>query len=506
VKKYQFDFLSRLIASAVGTVFPGTAISYLQKRKKLAQYTSARRTGPDKLWKPGNLSADAILARDRAVVMSLARDLERNSPHVSGAINKICNNIIYTGIFPQARLKGADGKLKKTKNDYIENGFEEWAEAIQFYEKQELALRHLLVDGEVLAHQYFDKNLLKQGVIPLGIDLLESDYIDSTVSGVLENGNTARSGIEYDTTGWPIAYHLYKEHPGESTFSKYSGQTRRIPAFQICHVFHPRRASQGRGISWLASIICEMRDFTEYQSNERIANRLLSAFGIFLETPYPEHQLANPLFQEPEDEAAEETETAGKYIEPGRIDVLPQGTKPHAFQYTRPGITYEPFTKVSLKSASTGTGISYENFSNDYEGATFSSARQAVLEERRGYRKVQFFLNRRFNNWIWRSWNEYANLSMVIGKLPDKIPVQWQNPGWPWIDPAKDAKGAEIELGLKITNRRRLAAERGLDWDEEIDELAEEESILKEKGLQDEISKTPAGNRPEPGADKQAPA
>jgi lambda family phage portal protein len=484
-KKYQFDILSRIVASAVGTLFPGAAISYLKKRKTLAQYTSARRTGPDKLWRPGNLSADAILARDRAVVMSLARDLERNSPHVSGAINKICNNIVYTGIFPQARLKDASGKLKKTKNDYIETGFNEWADAISFYEKQDLVLRHLFIDGEILIHKYYDRTLQKQGVVPLGIELYESDFIDSTVTGVLENGNTARAGIEYDSIGWPVAYHMYKEHPGEGVFSRFSSQTRRIPASEICHVFHPRRASQGRGISWLASIICEMRDFSEYQSNERIANRLLSAFGIFLETPYPEHQLSNPLFQEPEEEASEEVETTGKYIEPGRIDILPMGAKPHAFQYTRPGITYEPFTKVSLKSASTGSGLSYENFSNDYEGATYSSARQAILEERRGYRKTQFFLNRRFNSWIWRSWIEYANLSSVVGKIPDKIPVIWQNPGWPWIDPAKDATGAEKELALRITTRRRLAAERGLDWDEEIEELAEEEAIIKEKGLMD---------------------
>ena len=498
-KPFQFDVFSRAVASTIGVLFPGAAISYLYKRKKLAQYTAARPSGPDKHWRPGNLSADAILARDRAVIMSLARDLERNSPHVSGAINKIINNIIFTGIFPQARIKAADGKLQKAQNDRIETAFNEWADAVDFYTKQELVLRHTIIDGEVLIHKYHDPYLQKQGVVPLGFEVLESDYIDSTYSGVLENGNLARSGIEYDTYGRPVAYWLYKEHPGESTFSRYIGQTRRVPASEICHVFHSRRASQGRGISWLASIICEMRDFSEYQSNERIANRLLSAFGIFLESPYPEHQINNPLFQEPASEGSEETDTTGKYIEPGRIDVLPAGLKPHAFQYTRPGITYEPFTKVSLKSASTGSGLSYENFSNDYEGATFSSARQAVLEERRGYRKIQFFLNRKFNNWSWRSWNNYANAFMTFGKIPDRVPVQWQNPGWPWIDPAKDAKGAEIELKMKITNRRRLAAERGLDWDEEIEELADEEAIIKEKGFDAyEPSNTEVANDTEP--------
>lgn len=465
---------------------------YAHNRQVFSKYPGATRSGPNKAWNPQNKSEDAILAHDRPTLMARARDLERGSPHISGAISKICNNVVYTGIFPQARIKTTDGKLMHEENSRIEGLHKEWAEHewVDFHATAELVLRHLWIDGEVLVHSWYDDDLLEQGLCPLAFDVLESDYLDQHLnSSRLENGNIIKQGIEYNSKGRPVAYHLFKQHPGDAgpLGAMLTLERRRIPADEICHIFFRKRASQGRGVSWLASIIIEMRDFSEYQSSERIAARLASAFGAFVESPYPEHQMSHPLIGESQ-EGLPSVGDISKYFDPGRIDVLPPGMKINVAQYDRPGNSYEPYTKTSLKSASTGTGMSYENFSNDYEGATYSSARQAILEERRGYRKMQWFLVRNFLNWTWRKWTQHAHLAGNAGrmqKVPAKVSVQWQLPGWPWIDPAKDAKGAQIELEMKITNRRRLAAERGLDWDEELEELVEEEEILRKENMAD---------------------
>jgi lambda family phage portal protein len=486
----KIDFFSRTIAKTIGAFFPKTALNFLYHRQILANYTGARPDGSNSAWMPTNQSADSILARDRVRLLARARDLERNTGHISGAMNKICNNVVYTGIFPQSRLRKSDNKLNKELNNSIEDQFKLWSEHedVNFYDIQELVLRHLWVDGEVLIHKYFDRDLYKQGLCPLNLEVLECDFIDSSHHGITENGNEIKSGIEYNSKGKPVAYYLHKEHPGDSLFSRFSGEVQRIPAENICHVFHKKRGSQGRGVSWLASIIIEMRDFSEYQSSERIGARLAAAFGAFIESPYPEHQVNHPLLNE----EGTSIDDIPKYFEPGRIDVLPPGMKINVAQYNRPGTSYEPFTKTSLKSASAGTNLSYENFSNDYEGSSYSSARQAVLEERRGYRKMQFFLNRHFNNWVWKHWCNFAQISQLIPSNPRIIPVNWQNPGWAWIDPAKDAKGAQMELDMRITTRRRLAAERGLDWDEEIEEFEEELEIMKQKGINPDPANTEA--------------
>jgi lambda family phage portal protein len=482
--------VSNFVARAIGVLSPKIALRYLANRAWLAYYTGAKNDGPNQNWNPPNKSEDALLARDRAKLMARARDLERNSGHISGAIGKISANVVYTGIFPQARIRDFETRRLKTNlNDIVESRFKEWAndDEVNFYDLQELVLRHLWIDGECLVHRTYDPDLAKRGICPLMLEVLETDFIDNSMTGQLLNGNFIKSGIEYNAKGKIVAYHLFKQHPGDSLFTKHFGETRRVLKENIKHIYHKKRASQSRGVSWLSSIIMEMRDFSEYQNSERIAARLTSAFGVFVESPYPEHQLQHPLLQNDEDEVPSMSDIP-KYLDPGRIDALPPGMRISSAQFNRPGESYEPFTKTSLKGASAGTGMSYENFSNDYEGATYSSARQAMLEERRGYRKLQTFLNRHFNDWVWREWLDAAEMAGLLGRIGTDVPVQWQNPGWAWIDPQKDAKGAQAELEMQITTRRRLAAERGVDWYEEIEELADEEEILREK------FKTPEGD------------
>ncbi len=481
----QFDRTSRIVAKTIGTIAPNMALKYLSRRAWLAYYTGASPSGPNQRWRPTEQSADAILRRDRTRLLARARDLERNSSHISGAIGKIVNNVIYTGIKPQARIRDAEGKLKKSLNDLVETRWKEWAEHedINFYDIQELILRHLWIDGEVLIHKFYDPDLQRAGVCPLNLEVLEADFIDSSRNANEENGNVTKSGIEYNRNGKPVAYHLFKTHPGDSsTTSYYTTDTRRVPATEIKHIFHKRRASQSRGVSWLAAVIIEMKDFDEYQSSERTAARLASAFGVFVQSPYPEHQLNNPLLSENSENAElfPSLDEVPEHLGTGRIDTLPPGMEIKAAQFQRPGQTYEPFTKTSLKGASTGTGLSYENFSNDFSEATYSAARQAVLEERRGYRKMQMFLNRHLNNWVSRAWLEYGSMVNLLGGIGIDVPINWQNPGWPWIDPQKDSKAAEIELDMKSKSRTTIAAERGDDWQEEIEKIQNEEEILRE--------------------------
>ena len=482
--KQEIDRLSRFVARAVGIFAPNAALRYLSRRARLAYYTGASPKGPNKNWNPPNKTEDALLARDRFRLMARARDLERNSAPISGAIGKISNNVVYTGIFPQAQIRDREsGKLKKGLNKVVEARWKEWAKApeINFYDLQELVLRHLWIDGECLVHRFYDPDLKKRGLCPLGLEVLEADFLDHTLNGDLANGNRIRSGIEYNKRGRPVAYHLFENHPGDNLFGGNYGNSRRVPASEIKHVFHKKRASQHRGVSWLSAIIIEMRDFQEYQSSERVAARLASAFGVFVESPYPEHQVNHPLLQKQDDMPS--LSDVPDYLETGRIDVLPPGMKVNAAQFERPGSNYEPYTKTSLKVASAGAGMSYENFSNDYAEANYSSARQAILEERRGYRKMQAFLNRHLNEWVWDSFLLFADMMQLLGGIGTDVPVLWQNPGWPWIDPQKDARGAETELKLKITNRRRLAAERGLNWDDEIEQYADEEERLRDLDL-----------------------
>jgi len=54
---------------------------------------------------------------------------------------------------------------------------------------------------------------------------------------------------------------------------------------------------------------------------------------------------------------------------------------------------------------------------------------------------------------------------------------------WNWVDPQKDMEANRAGVELGITSRTRIAAERGDDLEDIIDELAQERDMLDEAGL-----------------------
>lgn len=491
-----YNGTSRAVASAVGIVAPRAAMRYLSRRSALASYAAASSKGPNQAWRPGNKSADRIIKTDHATIRARARALVRDSSHVWGALRKITNNVVFKGITPQADLKTAAGDLKKIQNERAESAYTRWARAVNFWEKENLIIRHLWQDGELFVHFFFDESLLARGIIPLGLELLECDHLDtsrSTLGTTADNGNTIKQGIEYDPAGRPAAYWLYPEHPGDSTWLSLGG-SRRYPVEQIEHIFSRERISQNRGIPWMASVIIEMWDFKEYQNSERTAARIASALAVFLKSQYPE-MLDSVGVGDGEDA---DGDGVPDYLEPNRIYRLPDGLDIQVASHDRPGQTYEPFTKTSLRGASTGFGMSYEAYSNDYTDASYASARSASLEERRGYQVQQYLLMQSFHRICWqRLW--IMNQLARVETLPAEIPVVWQVPGWPWVDPDKDSKAAERKIKNGLGSRRREAARLGESYEEINDELDREAEDGWPKGSEEQQTERSEDNAPDQG-------
>lgn len=445
---------TRTWARVLGTVAPQSALRYIQYRQALEHYTGATRSGPNKAWRPSNRTADAMLRQDAAILRARARDLARNYGHIAGALNRICNNVIFKGFQPQF------------ENSQLATAWREWADAVALHDKANLVLRHLWTDGEILPHFYLSPTLRNQGVIPLGIELLEVDHLKESVHGPTDFGTTAKRGIEYNAEGWPIFYNLYKEHPGEAFWGSY-GDYRRVPAREVEHVFAPRRASQSRGEPWMSPAIIESRDLSEYKSSERLAARLAAAFGIFIKSDISEAMTSNILGGD-----GSVGYDGPDYLDPARIQPLPPGTDISVAKSDRPGQNYEPYVKTSLRDQSTAFGMSYEAYSNDYTDASYASARSASLEERRGYQVQQVQLVNKFFRPIERRFKAMAQLTGYDwSNVP---PAVWQVPGWAWVDPDKDSKGAERDVKNGFTSRHQVTSARGLDYDQIQEELRQE--------------------------------
>lgn len=458
---------TRLVASAIGAVAPKTALRWTASRAALSSYIGAGGSDHNAHWRPTKKSADAILRTDAAALVARARSLDRNNVNVAGALRKIVENVVHTGIKPQFTHVKTKAQL-----DDLEASYARWAKENKFYVRQQpLALRHFWVDGEVLGNLWIDPRRLAQGINPLRVEMLEQDLIDSSKDGQLHSGNIIRRGIELDTYGDPVAIWLLTSHPGDYLYGV-GADSIRVPIERLVHLWLPLRASQTRGVSLLAPIVEEIRDLSEYKASERIAARLSSAFGVFIKTPYPEMGADQfPNSRSPKNGVSD-------YIEPGRIQTLPHGTEVQVAEASRPSSPYSEYVKSSNKDASVGFGLRYGNYSHDYTESSFSSERSAALDERRGWKGQQDFLKDGWCDPIVKRWLELEYATGRMQLTPEEVGVSWQAPGWAWVDPTKDATANEKKLGMRVTTRRIICAEMGLDYDEIDAQLAREEADI----------------------------
>ena len=482
LKIWLYDRTTAAVSGALGLFSPRWASQYVYGRKAFYQFrkrsfVAADTRGPNKNWSPKNKTGDAELKTQFKRVLARARWLVDNNDYVDGGVRTFVDNVVKTGIFPQAKVKPARGKFDDRFNLSAETGFKKWARRVKFYQLQRLAARHLAVDGEGFVVWSIREELLREGIAPLWPQFIECDQLDDTVDGVISTaaGTIARRGIEFNRYGEPAAYYFLNTHPGD--YNQFATGNVRVPAERVDHVFDQRRASQTRGVTRLLSVIQRMFNLGEYDDYEMIAAKLAACFGVFRKQTMPQETAGD--FDATTDSS---TGRVSEYIEPGRIEKLPYGEEIQIASHNRPGDSYEPFTRQNLRAASRGMGLSFEAWSGDYSTATYSSARCASLEERRGYGCVQGLL---VDILCVPAWDRFIAYGVLFGLLqaPNYLARRdayhehiWMAPKWPWVDPYKDAMANKVQLhDLRTTSRARIAAETGDDIEDIFQELEREE-------------------------------
>jgi lambda family phage portal protein len=187
---------------------------------------------------------------------------------------------------------------------------------------------------------------------------------------------------------------------------------------------------------------------------------------------------------------------------PGEARQLPPGWEFQPWQPTHPTANYVGFMKAVKRIVARAFGRSYASLTGDLSDVNYSSIRAGLLLERDAWKKLQRFLIDRLHWPVYRAWRQMA---LMMGRLPARVNVQdydhvrWMPRGWEWVDPAKEIKAHGEALDRRLTSRRRILAAKGMDLDEVLEEIAEEEQLLRDLGL----SAPPAA---EPVPDATTPA
>src|SRR6187549_344292 len=239
-------------------------------------------------WTRSGADANATNAPALHILRAHARDLVRNNGWAKRGVSVIGNNAVGWGIVPKA--KGADGWKSAAAGD-LGRRWEEWADSTQcdadgrttFYGLQRLAMRTIATAGEVLIRRR--RRRAEDGLaLPLQIQILEPDFLDTAKDGLSESGGQIIQGVEFDRLGRRVAYWLFDQHPGSGRLAPRGASftSRRIPATEVLHVFRVDRPGQVRGISWFAPIIIKLKDFDDYDDATLMRAKIAACFSAFV--------------------------------------------------------------------------------------------------------------------------------------------------------------------------------------------------------------------------------
>ena len=459
----------------------GRVLMRAAERLMTGKYESAasgRRLG---VWGASLSGPNAELDGSIQTLRARSRDVIRNNPHASSAIESYVANIIGTGIVPRWRID--DAALKER----IQSLWLAWtqeadtSEKMDFYGLQSLVARAVMESGEVLV-RFHPRRLNERLQVPFQLQVIEADHLIVDRKENL-NAHTIEMGVEINQKGKRVAYHLHRNHPGERQLSVL--ESVRIPASDILHIYRVQRPGQIRGIPWLTNVLIRLHDLDQYEDAETVRKKTAAMFAAFVTSP-PDDTSS----QIGSNEGVDRKGVPVSGIEPGAVHYLNAGESVQFSQPADVGNSYEVWLKQQLRSIAAGIGVTYEQLTGDLRGVNYSSIRAGLLEFRRRVEALQHQLMVvQFCQPVAEQWLDYAVASGAIN-IPDYnqnranyLSIEWRPPAWDWVDPLKDVTANQLSVRCGFKSRAQIVADLGEDIETIDHQLNEDHQRTESLGL-----------------------
>lgn len=438
-----------------------------------------------------------------------SRGLVKNNEYAKRYMHMLKTHVVGPNGF-SLQVRGADfvgGKsiLDTVGNSVIEQHFDAWCQKGGCEVTGKLSFKQLcsvLINVAPRDGEFLVRKVRGVGAGPYGfrLQLLPIEKLDHRFRATLPNG-AVRMGIEYDTMGKVVAYHLLSALTSDMDPRNITTRRERVPAEDIYHCFDVLDVDQLRGVPWMHAVMERLNMLHAYQDAAVVAARLGASKAGFFTTPEGDGTaLAD----------AKDPTTGDLYmdVEPGVFQTLPAGYGVESWNPDYPHANQESFLKLCLRGISGGINVAYNNLSNDLEGVSFSSMRSGALEERDNWMMIQDWFIESFLSWVYKDWLEMALLNGAIkfprgaalpgsslGKFSEHI---WQGRRWQWVDPEKDINANILAINNKLKSRTQIVAEQGVDFEDLMMQIKLEEDLAKSAGV--DLSPPPKPTAPPPNA------
>jgi len=430
----------------------------------------------------------SLALADGPLLLARARKAAMDNPMAANGITSFVAEVVGTGIRPHSKHKDPD--IRRT----LEQEFHLWTaqssaarrigpdgkpDSLQdFYLQESLICRNMVEAGEAFARlrPRLASDLSRTGLrVPMQIDIIEPEQLAfwRMTGDMASPTNLIRAGIEFDQSHQRVAYHFYREHPGDSTLWPNAFEVVRVPAGSVLHVMEFIRGNQIRGITALAPILVQLSDVDDYDDAERMRQKLGAYLFGWKKTLTPDDPLNGATGTVGTDIAPAGT----AYVEsqPGQVNILDTNAGEEFDFYSHPGVasTYEAYKREQNRTIATVLRITYEMATGDMNQVNFASARIRLIALKRIWKQFQHsVMVHQFCRPVWRAWLDAAALAGVIDaadyrKNPEEyLNVEWLAQPWEWTDPIADVESIRKKIESALTSREAEITALGRDPEE----------------------------------------
>lgn len=450
-----------------------------------------------------------------------ARMLYMASPLATSAIKTNRTNVIGSGLMLSAKIDreflGMTAEEADAWQRNTEKEFSIWADNRQacdatglndFYELQQLAIMSWLQSGDVFC-------LFKGGAqtpnnpYDLCLHIIEADRVATPTAwkavGIRmtegknpDNGNDIHDGVEVDSSGKIVAYHIRNTYPFELTMKQ--TDWKRIEAVSqktgmpnILQIVETERPDQYRGVSYLAQVIEPLLQIRRYTETEITAAMIESCFAGFIKTEARTDEM--PMNETGDPEPYEPSNPDEFNFGPGEYNVLKPGEDITFTDPKRPANGFSAFTRAIAEQVGAALEIPADLLLKAFN-ASYSASRGALLEAWKAFRMRRTWFAKDFCKPVYEAWLAEA---VAIGRI--KAPgffidprirhaysgSEWTGPSQGQLDPVKEitAEVMAVEKGFS-THEQSTARLNGGNWQNNIEKLQRETEKMKAAGLTQE--------------------
>jgi len=315
--------------------------------------------------------------------------------------------------------------------------------------------------------------------------------------------NNVVQGVKTDGWGFPQSYFISER---QRALGWNEREIRAYDADGRPNVIHVFDASIGttRGISPLAPVLKVVRQVEQYADATLISALIQTIFAATIKTPVQGIAAFDGLTTAGDTSGFDVDAFGvkkGDWYDGANIDLTQHGRIAHLFpgdeldfkESKQPGKAYDDFMGWLMREISAGAGVTYENATGDYRGATYSSIRMAGAIEwltvlRRRSNIIVPFCQAVFNAWL----EEAIFKGLIpfpggyfgfIAKRPAAARATWSGPAQPQADDFKAARSHEVLKSIQGTTLAEISSSYGRDWDDDARQRAEENRLHEELKL-----------------------